>query len=477
MRDHLITSLFTCACLAAAAAGIVAFATITPNRDISRSLPGMDGAEARAAVADHVTIGENFQRFPTTDPETAAPDYPWPGFRGPRRDNIADDATTLPHDWPPDGPPVRWRVPLGEGYAAPVVARKRVYVLDYLEEEGADALRCFALDDGRELWRRSYRNDIRRNHGKSRTVPAVAADTVVTIGPKAHVMAVDAISGDLLWSRDMIRQDGTEIPQWYTGQCPLIDGDRVILAPAGADALLHALNLRTGDLIWSLPNTIGLNMSHSSVMITTMHGVKQYVYAGLGGMVGVSPDGELLWSSRDWQPPVWAPSPVQVGTDRLFLTAGYGMGSALLQLTRSEDGWHAALLGKWKPTLAPASEQQTPIFHHGLLFTIQPKDAGARRAQLVAADPGRLPNIVASSGRELRFGLGPFLLANDKFWILDDDGHLSIVAFQDNAFTLLGRYRVLPGVDSWGPIALAGDLLLVRDSTSMACLELQKTTP
>ncbi len=477
MRDRLIIALFTGIYLAAAAAGIVAFATVTPSRDITRSLPDMDGAETRAAAIDEVTIGENFQRFPTTEPEADAEDYPWPGFRGPRRDNIADNAPPLWHDWPPDGPPLRWRVSLGEGYAAPVVAKQRVYVLDYLEEEKADALRCFSLKDGGELWRRSYYNDIRRNHGKSRTVPAVATDTVVTIGPRAHVMAVDAISGDLLWTRDMIRQDGTEVPQWYTGQCPLIDGDRAILAPAGDNALLLAINLRTGDTIWSLPNHLGLKMSHSSVMIMTLHEVKQYVYAGLGGIIGVSMDGELLWSSRDWQPPVWAPSPVQISQDRLFLTAGYGMGSALLQVTRDQNGWQTTLLGKWKPTLAPAAEQQTPIFHHGMLFTIQPKDAGARRAQLVAADPSRLPDIVAASGREMRFGIGPFLLADDKFWILDDDGQLSILAFQDNAFTLLGRHRVLPGVDSWGPIALAGDLMLVRDSTSMACLELKRTNP
>ena len=479
MPDRLIITLFTCLCLAAAAAGIVVFATVTPQRDITIALPGMDGADSRTAAAKTVIIGESFQRFSPDDPDSGDQDYPWPGFRGPNRDNIAAAATAPPlnHDWPADGPPVRWRIPLGEGYAAPVIARQRVYILDYLEQEEEDALRCFALEDGRELWRRSYRNEIRRNHGKSRTVPAVADDTVVTLGPLAHVMAAQAITGDLLWTRDLVGQDGADPPQWYAGQCPLIDGDRVILAPAGANTLLLALDLKTGEPIWSLPNAPGLKMSHSSVIIATLAGEKHYVYAGLGGIIGVSPDGELLWSSREWLPPVWAPSPVQVAPNRLFLTAGYGMGSALLQVERGPAGWQTALLGKWKPTLAPAAEQQTPIFHHGLLFTIQPKDAGARRAQLVAADPEHLPDIVAASGRDLRFGLGPFLLADDKFWILDDDGHLSVLAYDNHTFTRLAAARVLPGVDSWGPIALADGLMIVRDSTSMACLELKRTQP
>ncbi|HOG50892.1 MAG TPA: hypothetical protein PKY10_09895, partial [Lentisphaeria bacterium] len=87
MRDRLIIAFFTGIYLAAAAAGIVTFATVTPSRDITRSLPEMDGAETRTAAIDDVAIGENFQRFPTTDPEAGAEDYPWPGFRGPRRDN------------------------------------------------------------------------------------------------------------------------------------------------------------------------------------------------------------------------------------------------------------------------------------------------------------------------------------------------------------------------------------------------------
>lgn len=470
---HSIQLIFTGLCLLTAVVGIHAYVTYSPELGLQYAQPGMDQAEKRQRGPIAVSIGEHFQRQLADDGIAFANTLPWPGFRGERRDNVVTGAAPLRTEWGDEGPKVLWRQALGEGYAAPAVAYGRVYVLDYLEAEEADALRCFVLADGRELWRRYYRNPMRRNHGKSRTVPAVAEHTVVTLGPQAHVMVTDAVSGDFLWGSELVREYGTELPQWYAGQCPLIDHGAAILAPAGPEVLLVARDLRSGETRWQLNNGPGLKMSHGSVVPMTLHGVRQYVYAGLGGVVGVSESGELLWAARDWQPPVWAPTPVELADGQIFLTAGYGAGSALLQVDRHDGSWSTRLLGQWKATRAPACEQQTPIYYQGRLFTIQPKDAGALRAQLVAAEPSWLPAIAASSGREHRFGLGPFLLADDHFWIMDDDGGLSVFAFEQGDFRLLASHRVLPGVDSWGPIALAEGLMLVRDDKSMACLDLR----
>lgn len=473
---HSILIFFTGLCLLTAGVGIHAYVNYSPDLGLVYAEPGLDNSDQRQTATVAVTIGEHFERLLADDGIAFSDGELWPGFRGPARDNIAAAAPSLQTDWGSDGPRVLWRQSLGEGYAAPAVAYGRVYVLDYLEEEEADALRCFVLADGRELWRRSYRNPMRRNHGKSRTIPAVAANTVVTLGPQAHVMATDALSGEFLWGSDLVRENGTEVPQWYAGQCPLIDQNMVILAPAGPEQLLLARDLRSGEVRWQLANVPGLKMSHGSVVPMRLHGVRQYVYAGIGGVVGVSEAGELLWFSRDWQPPVWAPSPVQVADNRIFLTAGYGAGSALLEIDLQDGAWSTRQLGQWKATQAPACEQQTPIYYQGMLFTIQPKDAGALRAQLVAADPAQLPAVSASSGRELRFGIGPFLVADGCLWIVDDDGRLSVFRYRQGIFEQLASHRVLSGVDSWGPIAMADGLMLVRDDKAMACIDLRRET-
>jgi len=457
-----------------AAAGIYHFASFRSRFNIVYALPQEDARLFRTEETTPIRIGEHFQRFAESVPleNTGS----WPGFRGANHDNIVSDSPPLQTNWGKQGPTVLWRQELGEGYAAPVIAYGFVYILDYLEQEEADALRCFSLFDGHEIWRRSYRNSIRRNHGKSRTVSAVSEQTVVTIGPKGHVMATDAFSGDLLWSCDMLAEYQTELPQWYAGQCPLIDQGAVILAPAGKEALLLALELRSGEVRWQTPNLPGLKMSHSSIIPMTLQGVPQYVYAGLGGLVGISLEGELLWHAKDWRPPVWAPSPVQLSSEQIFLTAGYGAGSALLQVAYDEGCWVTTLKEQWKPSMGPASEQQTPIFYHGLLFTIQPKDAGTLRAQLVAADPLKMPEVLTGSGREERFGLGPYLLADQRFWVVDDQGVLSVFELIGQEFRKLAAHRVLPGFDAWGPIAFADGRMILRDATSMVCLDLREKT-
>jgi outer membrane protein assembly factor BamB len=335
-------------------------------------------------------------------------------------------------------------------------------------------LRCFSLHSGEELWRRSYKNPLRRNHGKSRTIPAYADNVVVTFGPTAQVMAVNANSGELLWTLDIIRRYGGEVPQWYAGQCPLIDNGRVILGIGGKDVLMTALDLKSGKIVWELPNKSGFKMSHASILAAELNGIKQYIYAGLGGIAGCDENGKFLWECKNWKPAVWAPTPLKIGANKLFLTAGYGAGSAMLSIKKQGDKFEAVIDKEWKPTKGPASEQQTPLLIGRTLFIIQPKDAGALRSQLVAADVDKLPEIKASSGRQARFGLGPYLYADNAFWIADDEGVLHVYAYENNKFVYRTHYKVLPGVDSWGPIAYTNGIMILRDSKSMVCLELKK---
>ena len=470
MNDSLLLTLriFT---VITACAGVWDYLDVSP-RSVEYATEQRDHSEHRVVKQNVTQIGETFQRFLLDAPSDFAAS--WPCFRGVRRDNLPDDSVSLTKQWSQDGPRVLWRQSLGEGYAGAIIANGRVYVLDYLEDENADALRCFTLLTGDELWRRSYHNPIRRNHGKSRTVPAFADGVVVTLGPAAHVMAVDAVSGDLLWTHDLVQEYQCEVPQWYAGQCPLIDKGKVVLGVGGEKVLMVALDLKTGEIAWELPNPDSIQMSHASVLPTVLAGREQYVYAGIGGIAACDLDGKLLWQCKTWKPAVWAPTPVKIGENRLFLTAGYGAGSALLTINNTGGTFETVIEQAWKPTKGPSSEQQTPLVIDGTLFVIQPKDAGGLRGELLAADVNLLPEVKASSGKEARFGLGPYIYVDGAFWIVDDDGGLHVYSYENNQFQFLAHHRVLPGVDSWGPIACAGGFMILRDSTSMVCLDLRE---
>ncbi len=410
--------------------------------------------------------------FALLDGRVGAVSSAWPGFRGPNFDNIAPNSGRLAERWDQGGPKLLWSVSLSEGHSGPAVWNGSVYIMDYDEAKESDMLRRFSLGDGKEIWRRWYKAPTKRNHGVSRTVPAVSEKYTVTMGPRCHVMCVDSESGAFKWGLDLAADFGTEVPLWYAGQCPLMDGETAILAPAGRDALLMGVDCDSGKILWQTPNPDHWKMSHSSIIPMTLLGKRTYVYCSLGGIVGVSAEeadrGTLLWKSSGWTHSVLAPSPVQIDDRRIFLTAGYGGGSMMLGLAVTNGAVAAGPLFELPKTVF-ACEQQTPIFYQQHLFGILPKDAGALRGEFVCLDAeGR---IVWESGKSERFGLGPFLFADNKILILNDTGELTLARSSTRGYEQLARARVLQGRDAWAPMALVDGKLLLRDSERLICLQ------
>jgi len=337
-------------------------------------------------------------------------------------------------------------------------------------------LRCFSLATGEELWQRGYTVRLKRNHGLSRTIPAVTDKYVVTIGPRCQVMCVDRLKGDLLWGLDLAAEYNTEVPFWYTGQCPLVDNDTAIIA-TGGKSLMIAIDCKTGKKVWETPNPQNWKMSHSSIMPMVFKGKKMYVYCAVGGICGISAQGsdkgKLLWSTPVFSPSVIAPSPVILDNGLIYMTAGYGAGAVMVQLKESNGQFSAGLKDKYKPMEGLASEQQTPVYYNGFLFGILPKDAGGLREQFAcfkASDPRK---SLMSSGKTIRFGLGPYILADNKFFILNDDGEMTIAQYSTSAFKILDKAKIIEGQDSWGPIAITGGYLLMRDSKTMVCIDVR----
>lgn len=389
----------------------------------------------------------------------------WPGFRGPLLDGVSREATPLARAWGADGPPKLWEIQLGEGYAGAAVRDGRVYLLDYDQETRADVLRCLSLEDGAEIWRRAYPVKVKRNHGMSRTVPAVADGYVVTLGPKCHVLCVDADSGHYRWGIDLVREYHTKVPPWYAGQCPIIEDGKAILAPGG-DALLIAVDCATGKVLWKTPNPHNWPMSHSSLMPMTFAGKKMYVYCAVGGVVGVdAANGQILWETDQWRINIATiPTPIPLADGRIFLAGGYNAGSMMLQLEAQGDNITAKPLYRVKPEVF-GSDQQTPILYENHIYGVIPG------GQLVCLDlDGK---VKWSSGVKARFGLGPYMIAGGMIYLLNDSGTLTLAEASPDGYTQLAQAKVLDGPDSWAPPALVGGRLLVRDLTRLICLDVR----
>ncbi len=443
-----------------------------PTDDLSVSVAGADN-RGEAGSAQEVELGAIFEEYNT---DYTPLSEKWPRFRGSDFDNIYESPVSLIESFPADGPKVLWSVELGEGHSGAAIYEGLAYVLDYDEETRADVLRCYSLLDGKEMWKRGYQLDVKRNHGMSRTIPAITEDYILTMGPMCHVMCLDRETGNFRWGLDVAKEYESEVPLWYTGQCPMIDDGKAIIA-TGGNALMVAIDCETGEKVWETPNPNGWKMSHSSVMPYNFGGRKMYVYSADGGMAGIAADGDdagtVLWETSEWNHSVVAPSPVCLPDGKIFMTAGYGAGSMMLQLSENNGAYSVEILTEYAPREGLACEQQTPVYWNGHLFGILPKDGGALRNQFVCVHPSDPQNVVWSSGKETRFGLGPFFIADNKFFILNDDGTLTIARPSTESYIQIDQYKVIEdGHDAWAPFAIANGYLLMRDADTMVCLDL-----
>ena len=229
-----------------------------------------------------------------------------------------------------------------------------------------------------------------------------------------------------------------------------------------------AVDYRTGQVVWQTPNPRGWKMTHSSVMVTEFAGRKMYVYCGTGGTAGISAeDGTLLWDETSWvERFATSPSPLPLPDGRIFLCSGYDItGSMMLQL-KETDGKLVAETAFTLKRKSFNSEQQTPIYYNGHLYGVR-----KLRGKMLCMD---LEGNVLWDSDDLKFGHGPYMIADGMLLALDDKGLLVAIQATPEACRPLAQFQVLEGgVEAWGPMAIASGRLIVRDLRRMACLDLR----
>jgi len=193
-------------------------------------------------------------------------------------------------------------------------------------------------------------------------------------------------------------------------------------------------------------------------------GRRMYLYCASGGVVAVSADdGAILWEFPDWKIRIAnVPTPLIVGDGMIFLSGGYNAGSLMLKLSH-EDGQIAAQeVFRLEPEVF-GSPQQTPIFYDGYIYGVRPD------GQLVCLDlDGR---VVWTSTSAQKFGLGPYIIADGLIYVMNDSGLLTMAEATPTGYLKLAEAKVLEGPDSWGPMAIAGGRLILRDLNRMTCLD------
>jgi outer membrane protein assembly factor BamB len=262
---------------------------------------------------------------------------------------------------------------------------------------------------------------------------------------------------------DLVKQFGTVVPEWYAGQCPIIDGGKAIIAPGGS-SLMIAVDCATGKIVWQTPNPDGWGMTHCSIAQMTLNGKKMYIYCSTGGVTGVdAANGSVLWKTDAWKNKIANVStPVVIGDGRIFLSSGYNLGAMMIRVSEQGGKFGVETLYSLKASVF-GSDQQTPILYKGYIYGVRPN------RQLVCLDLNG--NVLWDSG-EARFGMGPYTLAGGNIYLMNDTGVLTLAEATTSGYKQLAQAKILNGNDSWGPMAIAGGRLIARDLTRMVCVDI-----
>jgi outer membrane protein assembly factor BamB len=282
----------------------------------------------------------------------------WPQYRGPARDGVSAE-TGLRKSWPEGGPARAWTFDkTGIGYSGPAIVGDRLYITG----ARGDTEYLIALDIAgaapRELWSAKIGplfewKGNNWNAGPNAS-PTVAGGAGYALGGRGDLICCEASGGKERWRKNLPRDLGGEVNPigggleeptplgWGYACAPLVDGDRVIVAPGGPRGLLAALDAKTGATVWQSKEVTD-KTSYASPVVATIAGVRQYVHAVNAGLVGINAaDGKRLWTYTRPAPfdDCVISTPV-VHDDLVFASVGFSQGCDLVRVSKSGDGWKA----------------------------------------------------------------------------------------------------------------------------------------
>ncbi len=457
--------------LAAFAAGVVGFLVVAFDLQIEFAGNGMRPLFSFGAPEAHYAALEADRHDAAATPSVAAEDAAsedgaapaaadhdavWTDFRGPQRDGLYTE-TPIRTDWPAAGLEPLWSRPIGGGYASFVVADGLAFTIE--QRRGEEVVVAYDIDSGAERWTYAWPAHFRETMGGPgpRATPTWHDGRLYALGATGRFVCLDAATGSVVWERDILADGGAANLPWAMSGAPLVVDDVVVVQPGGSRGWsVAAYDRLTGEVAWHVLDDV---QGYTSPMLATLGGIRQIVVVTAERAAGLRPeDGALLWE-YPWTVPV-VPNiaqPLVINDTRLFLSAGYGKGAALVELTPAGDRLAATTV--WE------SNRMKNKFSSSVLID----------GYIYGLDESILACIDAATG-ELqwkggRYGYGQLLAAGDHLVVLTERGDLVLVRATPDGHDEVAGFRAIEG-KTWNVPALAGGRLLVRNARQMAAFDL-----
>ncbi len=375
----------------------------------------------------------------------------WTNFRGPNRDGRYDEMPVLTQ-WPAGGLTPVWKQPVGLGWASFVVADGRAYTIE--QRRSQEVVAAYDVNNGRELWKQGWNASFADSTGDGpRATPTWDEGRIYALGATGELRCLEAKTGGVVWGKNILSDNGATNISWAMAASPLIVDDKVIVIPGGSgNKSVVAYNKMTGAPVWRSQNDTA---AYVSPMLVTLAGRRQVIVVSATRAMGLAPeDGSLLWSHTwDTDMGINVSQPILVGSNRFFISAGYGKGAALVEISGSGKNFSSKAI--WE-NINMKNKFNSSVLHEGHVYGL---------------DEGILTCLDVSTGARKwkggRYGYGQVILASGHLIVTSDAGELALVKASPDQYTEVARFAALEG-KTWNYPAIAGGKLLVRNATQMA---------
>lgn len=429
------------------------FVTLVALGFLLLEIKGVDGD--LVPIVGYRWSGERtFDTTSATAGVTAPGSDDFPQFYGPTRDARLP-GPRLARDWEAQPPRELWRREVGEGWSSfAIVGRAAVT----MEQRGDDEVVVrYDLESGDQVWVHGDRAPFNTTVGGRgpRATPTIAEGRVYTLGATGLLTCLDLATGEVVWQRRLLEEYSTAQPDWGMPSSPLIVGDLVVVQLGLSGNAMVAHDRTSGEPVWRTDIEQG---SYSTPVLLTLAGHEQILTVNQPAVSGHDPaTGERLWRAEWREPGERVTPPLQLGDDRILVSAGYGVGSRLFEIEWTEAGFTVERL--WRsPRLK--SKFASMVVHQGVVYGL---------------DDGVMTAIDPSTGERLwkrgRYGHGQLLLVGDLLLVQAESGDVVLVEPHPQELRELGRFSPLDS-KTWNPPALSGRRLLVRNNREAACYEL-----
>ena len=385
----------------------------------------------------------------------------WPQFLGPARNGISTE-TNLAATWPKDGPPVVWQRKTGTGWSGAVTAAGKVILFHRVGDE--EIVECLNATNGVTLWKFPHPTRYQDGHGFDngpRATPVIAGGKVYTFGAEGALHCLELATGKKIWNVDTKKDFGTDHGYFGMACSPLVEGGVVILNLGGSGgAGIVGFDQKTGQVRWKATEE---GASYSSPVAATFGGKRRVLVFARDGLVALAPaDGKVLWEFP-WKPAIRASVSAAVPLvvdDRIFISASYGAGAALLRYAEPEPE------KIWSGDDVLSNHYATSVPHEGLLYGFHGRQEQGCHLRCVEWKTGKV------RWSEDGFGAGTLLVAGGHLLLLTEKGELLLADAAPEKFTVRARAQILP-FESRSHTALADGRLFARGKGQLVCVDLR----